>query len=258
MTWECVWQLLRWFPGRQLLLAVGAAGCPTRQRQAAGHSCCVIWGDAPRYVASKPSFSGPLGKLWSFHYHSVGSLLQTENPAWSILRCSVFQSIAWKSHESELPGPHPNNPCLSVDLKLMDPESFWVPGTWISFILFFLLWLCQRSFPSESDGEESACNAGDPGLIPELGRSPGEGNGNPLQYSCLENPMDGGAWWATAMRSQRVGDNWATNTFFVLPCHLACGISVPRPRIKPTPIPTTLEHRVLTTRPPGKSQQPAV
>ena len=43
----------------------------------------------------------------------------------------------------------------------------------------------------------SACSAGDPGSIPGLGRSPGEGNGNPLQYSCLENSMDGGAWWAT-------------------------------------------------------------
>ena len=43
----------------------------------------------------------------------------------------------------------------------------------------------------------SACNAGDLGSIPGSGRSPGEGNGNPLQYSCLENPMDGGAWWAT-------------------------------------------------------------
>ena len=45
-----------------------------------------------------------------------------------------------------------------------------------------------------SDGKVSAYNAGDPGSIPGLGRSPGEGNGNPLQYSCLENPMDGGAW----------------------------------------------------------------
>ena len=43
-------------------------------------------------------------------------------------------------------------------------------------------------FPGGSDGKEFACNAGDPGLIPGLGRSPGEGNGNPLQYSCLENP----------------------------------------------------------------------
>ena len=47
-----------------------------------------------------------------------------------------------------------------------------------------------------SDGNASACNAGDPGSIPGWGRSPGEGNGNPLQYSCLENPRDGGAWWA--------------------------------------------------------------
>ena len=48
-----------------------------------------------------------------------------------------------------------------------------------------------------SDGEESACNTGDLGLIPGLGRSPGEGNGYPLQYSCLENSMNRGAWRAT-------------------------------------------------------------
>ena len=47
-----------------------------------------------------------------------------------------------------------------------------------------------------SDGKESACNAGDPGSISGLGRSPGEGNSSPLQYSCLENPTDRGAWWA--------------------------------------------------------------
>ena len=52
-------------------------------------------------------------------------------------------------------------------------------------------------FPYSSVGKESACNAGHLGLIPRLGRFPGEGNGNPLQYSCLENPMDRGAWWAT-------------------------------------------------------------
>ena len=51
--------------------------------------------------------------------------------------------------------------------------------------------------PGGLDSKESACNAGDLGLIPRLGRSPGEGNGYPLQYSCLENPMDRGAWWAT-------------------------------------------------------------
>ena len=52
-------------------------------------------------------------------------------------------------------------------------------------------------FPGGSDGKESACNVGDPGLILESGRSPGEGNGNPLQYSCVENSIDRGAWQAT-------------------------------------------------------------
>ena len=52
-------------------------------------------------------------------------------------------------------------------------------------------------FPWWLSGKEYACNAGDMGSIPESGRSPGEGNGNQLQCSCLDNPMDRGAWWAT-------------------------------------------------------------
>ena len=66
--------------------------------------------------------------------------------------------------------------------------------------LFFSLWgLIQqgKGFPSGSDGKGFAYNAGDLGSIPGSARSPGEGNGNPLQCSCLENPMDRGAWWAT-------------------------------------------------------------
>ena len=55
----------------------------------------------------------------------------------------------------------------------------------------------EMGFPGGSDGKESACNAGDLGSIPGLGRSAGGGHSNPLQYSCLENPMDRGAWWAT-------------------------------------------------------------
>ena len=58
-----------------------------------------------------------------------------------------------------------------------------------------------------SEGKASARSAGDLGLIPGLGRSPGEGNGNPLQYSCLENSTDRGNWWATIMGCQRVGHN---------------------------------------------------
>ena len=69
------------------------------------------------------------------------------------------------------------------------------------------LWM---GFPHRWLGKESACNAGDPGLIPELGRYPGEGNGNPLQYSCLENPMDRGAWQATVHRVKRVGHDLST------------------------------------------------
>ena len=60
-----------------------------------------------------------------------------------------------------------------------------------------VFFLEKKGFPGGSEVKASACNAGDLGSIPGLGRSPGEGNDNPLQYSCLENPMDRGAWWAT-------------------------------------------------------------
>ena len=56
--------------------------------------------------------------------------------------------------------------------------------------------LCTVFVSGGPDGKESACSVGDLGLIPGLGRSPREGNGNPLQYSCLGNPMDSRAWWA--------------------------------------------------------------
>ena len=63
---------------------------------------------------------------------------------------------------------------------------------------------CLTCFPGGSEVKVSAWNAGDPGSIPGLGRSSGEGNGNPLQYSCLENPMEGGAGRLQFMGSQRV------------------------------------------------------
>ena len=62
-----------------------------------------------------------------------------------------------------------------------------------------------------SVGKESAQNAGDPGSIPGTGRSPGEGNVNPFQYSCLENPMDRGVWWAAVHGIARIRHNLATN-----------------------------------------------
>ena len=67
----------------------------------------------------------------------------------------------------------------------------------------------NEGFSGGSDGKESACNVGDPGLIPGSGRSPGEGHGNPHQYSCPENPMDRGAWQVTVHGVAK------TQTYFV-------------------------------------------
>ena len=68
----------------------------------------------------------------------------------------------------------------------------------------------EKGFPHSLVSIESACNAGDLGSIPGLGRSPGEGNGNPVQYSCLENPMDRGAWQDTVHGVARVRHDLAT------------------------------------------------
>ena len=61
----------------------------------------------------------------------------------------------------------------------------------------------EMGFPGGSDGKDAACDAGNPGSIPGSGKSPGQANGNPLQYSCLENPMDRGAWRATVHRVEK-------------------------------------------------------
>ena len=81
-------------------------------------------------------------------------------------------------------------------------SSFWHPH---SYYRRTLAWR-PTMHPGGSVGKESACSAGDPGSIPGSGRSPGEGNGNPLQYPCLENPMNRGAWWAAV---HGVEKSWA-------------------------------------------------
>ena len=91
------------------------------------------------------------------------------------------------------------------------------------------VYMYMAGFPCSSVGKEPACNAGDLGLIPGSGRSPAEGNGNPLQYSCLENPMDRGAWQATVHGVTRVGHDLVTKQplyiwhFFQFSSHLAHG-----------------------------------
>ena len=87
-----------------------------------------------------------------------------------------------------------------------------------------------KCFPGGSDSKASACSAGDLGSIPGSGRSPGEGNGNPLQYSCLENPMDGGAWWAAvhgvAKSQTRLSDFTFTFHFHALEEEMATHSSI--------------------------------
>ena len=80
----------------------------------------------------------------------------------------------------------------------------------ILFLFFYWTKVALRVFPCNSVGKKSACNAGDLGSIPGWGRSPGEGNGNPLQCSSLQNPMDRGAWQAAVHGVTRVGHDLMT------------------------------------------------
>ena len=88
--------------------------------------------------------------------------------------------------------------------------SFLVSGSLPMIHYIRLLKNIYEYFPCSSADKEFACNRGDQGSIPESGRSPGEGNRNPLQYSSLENPMDRGAWQATVHEVTRVGHNLVT------------------------------------------------
>ena len=112
----------------------------------------------------------------------------------------------------------------------------------ITLIFVIVLFYFLKSLPGRSDSKESACNAGDLGLIPGMGRSPGGGHGNPLQYSCLENPVDRGAWRVTVRgetESQtRLNDraqphtSWAarlTRRFSVVNAELSVGIALVTP-----------------------------
>ena len=107
-------------------------------------------------------------------------------------------------------------------------------------------------FPGGSDGKESTCNAGDPGLISGSERSPGEGNGNPLQYSCLENTRHRGTWQATVHRvtegETRLSDFTFTFHFHALEKEMATHSSILAWRIpgteEPGGLPSMESHRV--------------
>ena len=113
-------------------------------------------------------------------------------------------------------------PCSSHEFCCCDKCAhvfFWVSAfNYLGYIhRSIATWSCSnfRGFSEGSDGKEFACSAGKPGLIPRSRRSLGEGNGNPLQYSCLENPIDRGAWWATVHRDVNSMLNlWETEKLF--------------------------------------------
>ena len=110
-------------------------------------------------------------------------------------------------HVSSVLNLPPTSPMPSHSSRLSRSTRFELPASHSKFPLGSVLNMVTYMFqcyslyssypllpPGGSEGKASTCNAGDQGSIPGLGRSPGEGNGNPLQYSGLENPMDGGAW----------------------------------------------------------------
>ena len=95
----------------------------------------------------------------------------------------------------------------------IEPKSLMSPALQVGSSPLSHLEDCCPNFPCGSDGKASVYNAGDLGSIPGLGRSPGEGNGNPLKFYCLENPMDRGAWWATV---HGVTKSWTRLSDFIL------------------------------------------
>ena len=130
------------------------------------------------------------------------------------------EDLTWASH----PWGRPEADCGTIEGALGWESSPWVldpvlcstAWSWASQSPTVGLSIRTFGFPAGSDGKESACNAGDLSSVPGLGRSPGGGNCNPLQYSCLGNPMERGAWWATGhgvTRSQtRLSDEAWTHT----------------------------------------------
>ena len=91
----------------------------------------------------------------------------------------------------------------------MDGEKDWVKGKELAKLQSTVTWMRIKN-PHSSVSKKSACSAGDLGSIPGSGRSPGEENGNPLQYSCLGHPMDRGAWQATVHGVTRVRHDLVT------------------------------------------------
>ena len=160
------------------------------------------------YPQSRPaSESFPMSQLFTWGGQSTGvsalaSFLPKKSQGWSPLEWTGWISLKSKG----LSRVFSNTTVQKHQYKSFAQEDW----QWLSKQTRCSLLLSSQGFPGGSVGKESACNAGDTSLIPESGRSPGEGNGNPLQYSCLRNPMDRGGWWVTVHGVTRVGHNFTT------------------------------------------------
>ena len=127
--------------------------------------------------------------MWSKHDTSSSNVFLK-------IALSVWDLLCFHTHLRIFSTPMKNTTGISIGIA---------SNLYIVKIIFMMLILlihgqsipCHLFCPHSSGGKESMCNAGDLGLIPHMGRPPGEGNGNPLQYSCLQNSMDIGAWWVT-------------------------------------------------------------
>ena len=133
------------------------------------------------------------------------------NIAW-ISHSYVYILTFWASLPSPIPPTTEHQPGLPVFYSSF-PPVIWITHNsglpwWLNYTWLWTSLIVQMV-------KKSACNARDPGSIPGVGRSPGEGNGNLLQYSCLENSMDRGVWWATVHGIAK-SHTWLTNTHNVV------------------------------------------
>ena len=132
----------------------------------------------------------------------LGNSTQACTEPFTHVQCSSSSVLLISWAESFMMGTASHHVMVIVNNAAMNIECMYLFKWWFTLGIYPEVGLLDhmevlQGFLVGSDGKESACNAGDPSLIPGMGRSPGEGNGHPLQYSYLENSMDRGAWWAT-------------------------------------------------------------
>ena len=163
------------------------------------------WNENWPFLVLWPLLSFPnLLAYWVQHFNSIS--FRIWNRSAGILSPSLPLFIVM------LPEAHlTSHSRMSISRRVITPS--WLSGPWWSFLYSSPVYSCHLfliSGPGGSDSKESACNAGDLGLTPGSGRTPGEGNGNPGQYSFLKNPLDRGAWQARVHGVAKILLQWVT------------------------------------------------